>query len=197
MSGTVLYNQPVAFTLGGKPAGKLFASCKRVTVFSRETQYIMLLLFVILRDDDDKEGRIGTNGMGHYTEKRNDVGEFCTLVRELYRYDHGLFEYSPSMSEFHKRSLRTLAYIILSILNYNIEPNHDKVPTEPVDRFRKPISSDLFLSSLRSHWPARQRHVNNQNKSAGWTRACLASGFPPGNRSRRDLARYRSGITQK
>ena len=34
-----------------------------------------------------------------------------------------------------------------SILNDNIEANHDKVQTEPVH------SSDLYLLSLRSHWP--------------------------------------------
>ena len=47
----------------------------------------MLLFLILQNDNDDKEGRISANGesgcMIHYTEKRNDVGEFCTLVREL------------------------------------------------------------------------------------------------------------------
>ena len=47
----------------------------------------MLLFLILQNDDDEKEGRISAKGESgctiHYTEKRNDVGEFCTLVREL------------------------------------------------------------------------------------------------------------------
>ena len=71
----------VAFTLGGKPAVKPLASCKRVTDFSLETRYL-LMLFVILQDDDNDKESNGMCGCSkHYNEKRNDVGELCTLVR--------------------------------------------------------------------------------------------------------------------
>ena len=67
--------------LGGKPAVKPLASCKWVTDFSLETRYL-LMLFVILQDDDNDKESTGVCGCSrHYTEKRNDVGELCTLVR--------------------------------------------------------------------------------------------------------------------
>ena len=48
LRGTVLYRRHVAFTLSWKPGVK--------PDFSLETQY--MLLFVILQDDADKEGRM-------------------------------------------------------------------------------------------------------------------------------------------
>ena len=39
------------------------------------------------------------------------------------------------------------AYYHIDTECYNIEANHDKVQTEPIH------SPDLYLSSLRSHWP--------------------------------------------
>ena len=159
----------------------------------------MLLFLILQNDDDEKEGRISAKGESgctiHYTEKRNDVGEFCTLVRELegsmdygaYGYDYGFFEY---MSDFHKRSL----HIFYRSLNVTISrQTHGKVQTTYI----------LLIYVYRAnevtglHTPARQRHVINHNKSADWSTAHLASGFPSGNRSRSDRARYRSGVTQK
>ena len=68
--------------------GKPLASCKLVTDFSLETRYLVSLFLILQNDDDDKDGRISANGVSgctvHYTEKRNDIGEFCTLVRELW-----------------------------------------------------------------------------------------------------------------
>ena len=54
-----------------------------------ETEYLVLLFLLLQNDDDDdKEGRISANGVSgytiHYTENRNDVGEFCILVPELW-----------------------------------------------------------------------------------------------------------------
>ena len=59
-------------------AEKRYDYANDFTDFSPETQYL-LLLFVILPDENN-EARIGANDVsgctGHYTEKRNDVGEY-------------------------------------------------------------------------------------------------------------------------
>ena len=100
------------------------------------------MLFVILQDDDkDKESNGVCGCSRHYTEKRNDVGELCTLVRAL------IVPIEPRIFEYVRISQAQFAHII-SILNvYNIEANHDKVQTEPVH------SPDLNLSSIQGHWP--------------------------------------------
>ena len=144
------------FTLGGIPAvsarlgtlpsaccvyirretgGKPLASCKWVTDFSLETRYL-LLLFLILQNDDDKDGRISANGVSgctiHYTEKRNDVGEFCTILPAAMTTDFS------NMSEFHKRSLRIFyRYLDVTISRQKFrEPIFSRqiliVPTKPV-----------------------------------------------------------------
>ena len=63
--------------------------------------------------------------------------------------------------------------------------------------------SNMIFSCLSLH-PSQHLHFCcicqqsiYQNKSADWSRARLASGIPQENRSRRDRARYRSGVTQK
>ena len=102
--------------------------------------------------------------------------------------------YFSNMSEFHKRSLR-----IISILN---------VTTSRQTTIKCRQSQYILLTYIYwayeatgLHRPVRQRNVNNQfkyqNKSADWSRARLASGIPPENRSRSNRARYRSGVTQK
>ena len=49
------------------------------------------------------------------------------------RYDHGFFEYvTISQAQFAHISV----YYSIDTECYNIEPNHDEVQTEPVDRFR-------------------------------------------------------------
>ena len=110
--------------------------------FLLETRY-PLLLFVILQDDDDKEGRIGTKVMSgftrHYTEKRNDVGEFCTLqcVRTIWH---------TAMTTVFSRICWTFTSTVcaysIDTECYNIEANHDKVLRTYRD------SPDIFLSCI-------------------------------------------------
>ena len=93
-----------------------------------------------------------------------------------------------NMSDFHKRSLR----IFYQSLNVTIlRKTHDKVQTTYIRlTYRAHEATGL-------HTPACQRHVINQNKSADWSTAHLASGFPSGNRSGSDRVQYRLGVTQK
>ena len=98
------------------------------------------MLFVILQDDDkDKESNGVCGCSRHYTEKRNDVGELCTLVRAR------IVPIEPRIFEYVRISQAQFALVICGYIDtecYNIEANHDKVQTEPVH------SPDLYLSTI-------------------------------------------------
>ena len=153
------------------------------------------MLFVIFQDDNkDKESNGVCGCSRHYTAKRNDIGELYTIVRaRIVGLPLGpcIFRICQNFTS------AVCAYYYIDTECYNIEANHDKVQTEPVH------SPDLYLPSLRSHWPtqpcasAECQQSIYQNKSADWSRAHLASGIPPENRSRSNRARYRSCVTQK
>ena len=120
-------------------------------------------MFLILQNDDnDKEGRISTNGEAgctiHYTEKQNDVGEFWTLTSARTTGHTATTTDFSNMSEFHERSSRTF----YRYLNVTISrQTHDKVQTTFIL---------TCLSCLRSHWPtyACATAACHQSKQKRW-----------------------------
>ena len=108
------------FTLGGETVGAMQLN------FHWKPNICVVKIFVILQDDlGDKEGRIGTLTAcaRHYTERRNTVGEFCKLVRELYRYECSqIFLILPQYVRISQTQFAhiSVSYIILSILNVTI-----------------------------------------------------------------------------
>ena len=146
------------------------------------------MLFVILQDDDkESNGVFGCSR--HYTEKRNNAGELCTLVRAR------IVPLGPRIFfEYVRISQAQFAHIIISILN---------VTTSRQTTIKCRQSQYILLTYIYRAYeatglrrPARQRNVNNQFIKTK-ARIGLASGIPPENRSRSNRARYRSGVTQK
>ena len=113
------------------------------------------MLFVILQDDDkDKESNGVCGCSRHYTEKRNDVGELCTLVRRIVPIGPRIFRIIIRISQ------AQFAHIIISILN---------VTTSRQTTIKCRQSQYILLTyiyrayeSTGLHKPARQRNVNNQ-----------------------------------
>ena len=114
------------------------------------------MLFVILQDDDkDKESNGVCGCSRHYTEKRNDVGELCTLVRAR------IVPLGPRLfSEYVRISQAQFAHFIISILN---------VTTSRQTMIKCRQSQYILLTYIYRayeatglHRPARQRNVNNQ-----------------------------------
>ena len=170
----------------------------------------LLLLLLVMRRRQRRQNRRQRRVWAHETlQTRDDRGEFHTLVRELHNYDDRFFEYF-------RMSQAQFAHI-LSILKPSI--------TKQTTKFRQPIgcpekppcgrartsshaplrlesNSDILLFGVLDTRHCRQAPSpavawQQQNKSADWSRARLASGIPLGNRSRSDRARYRSGVTRR
>ena len=102
------------------------------------------MLFVILQDDDNDKESNGVCGCSrHYTEKRNEVGELCTLVRgrivplgpRIFRIGQN---FTSAVCAYYY--IDTECYIEANLLIYIYRP--------------------YKATGLHSH--ARQRNVNNQ-----------------------------------